>query len=100
MVVSVQGEEGKESEGTVAVVGARDWLTAAAERLETERALPQQFPSKQYGGRPASGGYRGTYRVTIGNAGSVVHWATWLRTAPRTGHHWKTDSHRHVWAGT
>ena len=44
-VASVQGEEGKEGERTVAVVGARDLLTAAAERLEMERALLEQLVS-------------------------------------------------------
>ena len=58
VVACVQGEE--ESESTVAVVWAQDpliaaveRLTARIERLESEHALPQQLPNKQYGGVPS-----------------------------------------------
>ena len=62
-------------------------LTARMEKLDRNCALPQQFPSKQYGGCPLLLGV-GELRHHWdghnfgGNAGSVVHWATWLRTAP------------------
>ena len=67
VVASVRGEGEEEGESTVAVVGARDplvvaveRLTARLERLENECSLPRQLPSKQYTGRPTSGGGRGT----------------------------------------
>ena len=67
VVASVQGEEEREGESAVAVVGAQDPLAVAVERLtarlqklESECFLPRQYSSRQYTGRPAPRGGQGT----------------------------------------
>ena len=63
VVASVQGEEEREGESVVAVVGTQDPLAVAVERLtarlqklESECFLPRQYSSRQYTGRPAPRG--------------------------------------------
>ena len=63
VVASVQGEEEREGESAVAVVGAQDPLAVAVERLtarlqklESECFLPRQYSSRPYTGRPAPRG--------------------------------------------